>query len=91
MSAVDPIFAVLGRISQDGKPPCRVWQVGEGVSPTLDANERIGGLVSASRFRPEAGVDRNSISYQLLGSGLRSMGQVTTAVERSCKATGAGA
>jgi hypothetical protein len=34
---LDPLVAVLGHISQFGTPPCRVGQVGEGVSPTLDA------------------------------------------------------
>ena len=89
MSAVGPIFAALGHISRNGKPPCRVWQVGEGVSPTLDAGERVGGLVSASSVCSEVDVARDGITCQFRGNGHRSNEQVTTEKERRSKLIGA--
>jgi len=40
-----PSLPIHGHISLFGMPPCRVWQVGEGVSPALD----VGGVIARRR------------------------------------------
>ena len=46
----DPLVAVLGRIPLR-EPPCRVWQVGEGVSLALDASMNIGAMVESGNIK----------------------------------------